>query len=65
MEGYKGIAAELERLWGRAVSADAVWRYARAKRDPLTIRVARGRVWVQLEALAEWAARNCSPVAHA
>ena len=59
LEGHKLIAAELERLWGRSVSEDCAWRYARAKNDPLPIRSARGRVWIDCEVLSQWAVRNC------
>ncbi len=57
IEGYKSIAAELERLWGRSVSEDAVWRYANGH-DPLPASLARGRVWIAREDLEEWAARQ-------
>lgn len=57
IEGYKGIAAELERIWGRSVSEDAAFRYAHSDSDPLPVEEARRRVWISLEQLEAWAAR--------
>lgn len=65
VEGYKGIAAELERIWGRSVSEDAAWRYAHSDRDPLPAEETRGRVACADAELAAWAARNRRRVAPA
>ena len=61
VEGLKCIAAELQRIWRRTVSGDAVWRYSHSRRDPLPLEKVRGRVFVTGEALEEWARRQLRP----
>lgn len=56
----EAIAYELEQLWGRKVSAQAVSRFIDSTIDPLPARRIRRRVLVMKTELEEWARRQVS-----
>lgn len=58
LDGWKEIAAELERLSGVERSRMTLWRYARRRRDPLPARKVMGRTMADLDDLASWWRRN-------